>query len=113
MGTRAAFWIGDPVNLGGREWLGWTGGCNGCMGKGVRTSWPTKWETHEGDIMALEDVPNELSAYTVIANDKAYHTRSWNGKEYEPGELGEQTVKEFLAELGITDGYLVTVDYHC
>jgi len=86
-------------------------GCNGCHGKGIKTSWPTQWGHHDKDVIALSDIDDDFGCYTLIV-DEVYHIKEWNGGTLvETGFDGK--VKPFLAEMGITDGYLITVDYHC
>jgi hypothetical protein len=54
-----------------------------------------------------------LSAFTLIVGDRVIHQEEWNGTDWVPGSLKDKNVKAVLDELGISDGYLVTVDYHC
>jgi hypothetical protein len=90
--------------------------CNGCgqynnetkmwehgrQGKGLSLKWPTNWARHDGDIIEVKDVPDDLDCYTLVVEDEVFHKSDFDGN-----------VKKKLAELGITEGYLVTVDYHC
>jgi len=92
--------------------------CNGCgtydqekkswvhgpLGPGRRTKWPSQWRRFEGDVAPLETVPDDLECYTIIGPGFAEHE--------ETGKLKSVPVKKFLSDRGITDGWLVTVDYH-
>jgi hypothetical protein len=99
--------------------------CNGCgeckdgkwthgkLGAGKRTKWPTSWAPSLGDVIPADKVTPELSAFTLIVGDRVIHQEEWNGTDWVPGSLKDKNVKAVLDELGISDGYLVTVDYHC
>lgn len=64
--------------------------------------WPTEWARHDGDIIAVKDISDDLDCYTLVVGDEVFHETDFDGN-----------VKKKLSELGITEGYLVTVDYHC
>jgi hypothetical protein len=105
----------EPVEFTRRfadDWSKECNGCNSCHGKGIRTSWPTQWKAHELDVAPIVDVPDTLTAYTVIADSNVLHEEAWNGSTFVDGALKGKTVKQALFELGISDGFLVTVDYH-
>ena len=100
--------------------------CNGCgecgkdgkwthgqRGPGKTVKWPTEWAPHLGDAIPVKNVSADLTAYTLIVGDTVQHMEIWNGKEWIDGPLKGKKVKAALDELGVTDGYLVTVDYHC
>jgi len=87
-------------------------GCNGCKGTGLSTKWPTQWNPHEKDVIPISELPDKLTCYTLVLPDCVLHDQEWNGKDFVDGEL-KRTIKEALAKHNITDGYLVTVDYHC
>jgi hypothetical protein len=97
---------GDYQNQTDRNFMR---GCNSCNGTGL--SMKFRAAPHDGDIMALKDVPDEMTAYTLLVTRKrrspeVYFIEEWDGTK--------ESVKVFLrTELGITDGYLITVDYHC
>lgn len=78
-------------------------GCNGCSGHGITTKWPSSWVRYEHDAMALKDVRDDCTAYTVIIA---------KGRWPKIIFTFDGNVKALLKEHGITDGYLVTVDYH-
>lgn len=90
--------------------------CNGCSGSGVKVTFMCV--PHEEDILPLKDCKDDLTAYTLIVDKgrwpKVYHEETWNRKaqNFNKGPLDTKTVKQFLASLGITDGWLTTVDYH-
>ncbi len=110
--------------------------CNGCgeydrengkwkhgpLGPGVRVKWPTQWALFDGDVMSIaearEKCPDLSSATLIVPPDKvcpthyAYQQESWNGKAFVKTEFGGN-VFEMLDKLGIKEGWLVTVDYHC
>lgn len=82
--------------------MGWCRGCNACKGTGMKKKWHN--QPHPGDLQPLSKVSDELICSTLIINGEVVNDDSWSG----PGIK----VKEALAERGITEGYLVTVDYH-
>lgn len=97
--------------------------CNGCgqydnenkvwthgkIGKGLKPKWNVA--RYDGDVVAIKDIKKELTAYTLIVNGEVFHKKEWNGETFVDGGFNGN-VLEKLKELGITDGYLVTVDYH-
>lgn len=98
--------------------------CNGCgewddatktwkhgkQGAGKAVKWPTDWAQH-GNIAPVGEASPELKAYTLLVNGTVLHKEQWNGKDWvDTGWDG--MVKPKLNELGVKDGYLVTVDYH-
>ena len=85
--------------------------CNSCKGKGKRVKWPTQWALYGGDIISVDNVKSDLSCYTLIINDKVFHTEDWDGNKWGKTDFNGN-VKDKLKELGIKDGFLVTVDYH-
>jgi len=109
---------GTGVRPGGREqfgeeWFKETGGCNGCHGTGMATKWPTQWTPHDKDVIPVSEVPENLTCYTIVLLGKVLHEEEWNGEKFVKGKIDGKTIKEVLKENDITDGYLVTVDYHC
>lgn len=72
--------------------------CRYCDGKGRRLAWPTGWPPHEKDLIEISELTGKLGAATLIVRDETYD------------EIQDVVAK--LAELGITTGWLVTVDYH-
>lgn len=99
--------------------------CNGCgtlkdgkwthgpHGPGKKVKWPSQWAIHLGDAMSVREISEELTAYTLIVNGHVEHMENWDGKEFTPGPLKVAKVKARLEALGVTTGYLITVDYHC
>jgi len=87
--------------------------CNSCNGTGRSVLWPTQWAPFELDIMPVSDIKDSLKCYTLIVGDKIIHVETYcSGDGFVKTEF-DGYVKSKLNELGITDGYLVTVDYHC
>lgn len=89
------------------------GGCNGCDGTGKSLKSPTKWVS-EGNIAPVSELSDELGCYTLIVEGHGvFHKEIWNSatSNFEVQEF-TGNVKEKLKELGISDGYAVTVDYH-
>jgi hypothetical protein len=86
--------------------------CNGCSGKGKRPLWPSLRVPYEGDIMSVNDIRPDLDCYTLIVSGVVYHTDKWTGKEFIKTEFDGNVSKQ-LNKLGLSNGYLVTVDYHC
>ena len=102
--------------------------CNGCgsfdqqtgkwshgkHGAGRRIKWPTQWAPMlECNVTPVANVTDDLKCYTLIVRDKVMHKENWDGNDFVPGALGDKTVKQALSDLGVKDGYLVTIDYHC
>lgn len=100
--------------------------CNGCgtwdeetgewkhgrWGAGRTLRWSTDFEPHLGDMLPVGEVKEDLSCYTLIVKGQAIHKEIWNGSEFKTTGFDGNVLNK-LDELGITDGYLVTVDYHC
>ena len=58
-------------------------GCNGCLGKGTRTTWPTSWPFRLGDVLPVEQLTAEHvdKFYAVVVSGYG----QWFGVErYEP-----------------------------
>lgn len=96
-----SFW--DWWQIGGR-WTGHLDGCNGCNGTGERTTWPTEWGPHDGDVARLGDVRERLVEspphYLVHEGVSRAERRNpdWDG------EFGaESTSPYFLATTEVTD----------
>jgi hypothetical protein len=88
-------------------------GCNACHGKGKKVKWPTEWVEYQGDVCHVNEVKEDLTCHTMILGEKALLEDEWNGETWVDGKLKGRKVKDILKEYGITEGYLVTVDYHC
>ena len=100
--------------------------CNGCgrydmeakawthgdYGSGKCLKWPTQWARHDGDIIPVDQVPDDLSCYTLMVDGKVFHKEEWGGENLVKTDF-DGNVANRLQELGISDGFLVTVDYHC
>lgn len=97
--------------------------CNGCgeykdgtwthgpHGPGRRVKWPTNWGVHLGDIAPVSAIKDTLKCYTLVVRGEAYSQERWTGDEWEKTDFDGHVAKK-LSELGVTDGFLVTVDYH-
>jgi len=84
---------------------------HGNLPAGMRVAW--NYKRHDGDIMPVKEISDDLQCYTLILNGKdVYHRKEWNGKTFEKTAF-DGMVKQKLDEMDITDGYMVTVDYHC
>ena len=74
-----------------------------------------KREGGEGDVAKVEDLPETLSCHTLILPGKrraeVLQIEEWNGKDFVKTAFKGDVVAE-LKRRGLTDGYLVTVDYH-
>lgn len=75
-------------------------GCNGCNGTGMKRNFFNS--PHNGDVQPLEKVPDDLTCCTMIIKGELFLS------DWGPGIK----VKEKLSEMGITEGYIITVDYH-
>lgn len=90
----------------GAGWMEWTGGCNGCMGKGTRIKWATDWATHDGDICPVEFALNTQVPYTALLPDGTAV-----GIEFATDkEAHYQRVRQALEPY--RSQWLVVVDYH-
>jgi hypothetical protein len=87
------------------------GKCNACNGTGTAIKWPTQWAKFPGDICTIEELPEDFECYTLLANGQVFHKEIWTGHRYTKTEFDGKPKKR-LQEMGITEGYLVTVDYH-
>jgi len=86
----------------------WT---HGDTPQGMEVVWPTQFAEHKGDIIPVDQVTEDLTCYTLIISKDILHIKEWTGENFvKTGFDGK--VKQELDQLGITDGYLVTVDYH-
>lgn len=62
-------------------WIEWSGGCNGCQGKGIAQSWPTQWADHDGDVQDVayvlerlrEPVPEVKQRLALVSGFKERH----------------------------------------
>ena len=93
------------------EHAGACNGCNGCQGTGRAVILPPLWGQHESDVMAVLGVPDDLVCHTLIVGDLVMHVDEWTSEGF-GGDKFDGSVKEALDRLGVTQGYLVTVDFH-
>lgn len=84
----------------------WT---HGGLPEGMRVAW--HYKRHDGDIMPVKDISDDLSCYTLIIGKDVFHMEEWDGNTFVKTDF-DGKVKQKLDQMGITDGYLVTVDYH-
>ena len=106
----------DPQHMATCRWCGGTGrrtdvepadpemGCNVCHGDGVELLWATQWDPYPKDVIPVSEIPDDLTCVTLILPDGALQEDGL--KEF------EGNVKKTLEAKGITEGFLVTVDYH-
>ena len=93
-------------------------GCNGCKGTGTALMWPTQWGQQSSDVMKLADVTDDdRSCNLIVVYDdgcKLIESETWDDelKDWVGGEYDDRTIKQQLEVMGITDGWLVTVDCH-
>lgn len=93
------------------SWAEDMNGCNSCRGKGQRMTWPTQWQPHDQDVCPVAELPEGLTCGTLIVGDQLYQQEVWTGHAFEDTDF-DGAVQPVLDRLGVTDGYLVTVDYH-
>lgn len=100
--------------------------CNGCghyvletetwahgeYGPGKCLKWPTNWKQYKGDIIPVSKIKKDLECYTLIVKENVYHKKEWNGEDFIKTDF-DGNVSKRLNELGIKEGYLITIDYHC
>ena len=75
---------------------------HGSYGKGRRLKWPTCFAEYEGDVIPVSELKDDFTCNTLIIDDEVL--------SYDEGFDGH--VSKVLKEMGISHGYLVTVDYH-
>lgn len=86
--------------------------CNGCNGKGERVKWPTEWATHGADILHVSEVPPDLNCHTLLLAETEPIVRDkWDGHAIVKTDF-DGKVKAELERRHVTEGYIVTVDYH-
>ena len=73
--------------------------------------WPTLWVHFPSDIMKVEELPELLNCFTLVIKNQVEQEKAWNGEDFVATGFNGLVAPK-LKELGITDGYLVTVDYH-
>jgi len=89
-----------------------TYGCNGCNSTGTMVTWPTQWESHEKDVIAVEDASDKLTCATLLIVRKGQDALVFQDDDWDTEGAERKTVKELLKENGCEGGILVTVDYH-
>lgn len=108
------------VNMRGEN-SGYT--CNGCgiyqedgkwiwrFGAGKTLMHPTEWVRFKGDIMDIKDINDDLGCHTLVCGGDVYHDEEWDGTDWKATGF-DGKVKARLLSLGISEGSIVTVDYH-
>jgi hypothetical protein len=100
--------------------------CNGCghyneetkqwthgqWGPGISLKWSTQWVEYDGDIIDIKQLDNNFTCHTLIVGNEVFHCENWTGNEIVTNPEFNGNVAKKLAELGITEGYVATVDYH-
>ena len=73
-----------------------------------------KLRPHYGDVMHIAGIKDDLTCYTLIVNGKVYHKEHLDHENltFLKNPEFDGNVMKKLNELGIKDGYLITVDYH-
>lgn len=64
------------------------------------------------DVCAVSLLSEDFLCYTLVVDGQVFHKRGWDGNEFVDTEFGGHVLFQ-LYKLGITDGFLITVDYHC
>lgn len=100
----------DPQNIENCRFHKGTN-CPHCKGTGKAVKWPTAWPFHQGDVVPIGEVKDTVTCHTLILGEKIYMVERWTGKAFEKTDF-DGKVKPMLAKLGVTNGFLVTVDYH-
>lgn len=75
-------------------WIEWSGGCNGCRGKGWEVAWPTQWRDFAGDVQAVSAL--RFKTYRWQDDDGAEQTSDFlptaivtpDGRWHEQGRVG-------------------------
>jgi hypothetical protein len=86
-------------------------GCNACGGTGKIMKHSYDLEKHEEDVMAVSDIPDNFKCYYLIVNENVFISKK-QAQDEKSDFYFDGNVKKKLNKLGITDGYLVTVDLH-
>lgn len=88
--------------------------CNGCRGTGMKPKHESKFKPHPKDVIPVSQISEKFDCYSFIAPDleTIIHKEIWDGEKFKDTGF-DGKVKKLLEKAHITDGYLVTVDYHC
>jgi hypothetical protein len=110
----------DGLSRFGQAWVDEMNGCNGCLGKGTHTTWPTDWAKHPGDIARLGDVRERLKEsppYHIVGCEVLAHSEvrnpDWDrdSGDYSNYMLSTSQVLDTLEGLS-DDCTVVVVDCH-
>jgi len=79
-----------------------------------KLNWPALWVDHSSNIIAVENVDDELTCATIFFDNTYFESSYWSDvkKDFVANKEFDGNVKKFLSKRGITTGFLVTVDYH-
>ena len=89
--------------------------CNGCQGTGKKPKFETHFKPNPKDVIPVSQISEKLTCFSFIAPEleTVLHKEDYNAN-HEWVETGfDGNVKKLFDKAHITDGYLVTVDYHC
>ncbi len=88
--------------------------CNGCQGTGMKPKFETKFKPHPKDIIPVSQISEKLCCFSFIAPEleTILHKKNWNANCEWVDTGFDGKVKALLTKAHITEGYLVTVDYH-
>lgn len=65
----------------GKDWVKWSGGCNGCMGTGSHVVWSTRFADHDGDVQHIASLESAREPYTLVYPEGVLHKETWTGTE--------------------------------
>lgn len=90
-------------------------GCNGCLGTGKHTTWPTEWKRHDGDVFPIAQLTEGAmrNVHTVLSGSDEFLS-----ERYEPWRpSGETFVKQDKPSAEWLKSYYenataVVVDFH-
>jgi len=102
-------------------WREWSGGCNGCRGKGWETVWPTRWKPYDGDVQPVASLAADFVPMAIVTPDGRWHEQArmgWFGMTTEdeggngekPEALWRATYKALLEQH--PEATAVLVDCH-
>jgi hypothetical protein len=78
-----------------------------------------RWSHGKNNITPVSMLPSldEIDSFTcatlITETGYIYHDQLWTGDAFIPNPAFNGRVLPKLKQLGIEDGYLITVDYHC
>lgn len=75
------------------------------------TQYQSQEEQYQGYILPVSEVRDDTVCFTLIVEGNVFHKEVWIGEERQEAHFSGY-VFEKLKEMGIEEGFLVTVDYH-